>query len=49
MLESMAGITTGTPDALTAFTRPITGAYYVVPSSDALRRWVPSADTDRLD
>ncbi len=48
MLESMAGITTGTPDALTAFTRPITGAYYVVPSSDALRRWVPAEDADRL-
>jgi len=48
MLESMAGITTGTPDALTAFTRPITGAYYVVPSSDALRRWVPTDDTERL-
>ncbi len=36
MLESMAGITTGTPDALTAFTHATTGAYYVVPSSDAL-------------
>jgi porphyrinogen peroxidase len=49
MLESMAGITTGTPDALTAFTRPITGAYYVVPSSDAVRRWVPTEDADRLN
>jgi len=48
MLERMAGITTGTPDALTAFTHPITGAYYVVPSSDALRRWVPPEDSDRL-
>ena len=48
MLESMAGITTGTPDALTAFTHPVTGAYYVVPSSDALRRWVPPENTDRL-
>jgi putative iron-dependent peroxidase len=38
MLESMAGLTTGTPDALTAYTRPVTGAYYVVPSSDALAR-----------
>ena len=38
MLQSMAGITSGTPDALTAYTRPVTGAYYVVPSSDALRR-----------
>ena len=40
MLESIAGITTGTPDALTRFTRAVTGAFYVVPSSDALRRWV---------
>ena len=48
MLERMAGITTGTPDALTAYTHPITGAYYVVPSSDALRRWVPPEETDRL-
>jgi putative iron-dependent peroxidase len=49
MLERMAGITTGTPDALTAYTHPITGAYYVVPSSDAVRRWASSEDTDRLD
>jgi len=48
MLESMAGITTGTPDALTAFARPTTGAYYVVPSSDTLRRWVPPENGDRL-
>jgi len=48
MLERMAGITTGTRDALTAFTHPLTGAYYVVPSSDALRRWVAPEDTDRL-
>lgn len=48
MLERMAGIATGTRDALTAYTHPITGAYYVVPSSDALRRWVPPEDTDRL-
>jgi putative iron-dependent peroxidase len=41
MLESMAGLTSGAPDALTAYTRPVTGAYYVVPSSDALRRWAP--------
>jgi putative iron-dependent peroxidase len=36
MLESMAGLTTGTRDALTTYTHPITGAYYVVPSSGAL-------------
>ena len=28
MLDSMAGKTTGVRDALTFFTRPITGAYY---------------------
>jgi putative iron-dependent peroxidase len=45
MLESMAGLATGSRDALTTYTRPITGAYYVVPSSDALRRWItPDAD-----
>jgi putative iron-dependent peroxidase len=37
MLENMAGLATGSPDALTAFTRPVTGAYYFVPSTDALR------------
>ena len=38
MLENMAGLATGSPDALTAFTRPVTGAYYFVPSTEALRR-----------
>jgi len=37
MLENMAGLATGSPDAVTAFTRPVTGAYYFVPSTDALR------------
>jgi len=37
MLESMAGLTTGTRDALTRFTTPRTGAYYFVPSADGLR------------
>ena len=36
MLESMAGLTTGVRDALTSFTRPLTGSYYFVPSTDAL-------------
>lgn len=36
MLESMSGLTTGTRDALTRFTRPLTGAYYFVPSIPAL-------------
>lgn len=38
MLESMAGLTEGVRDALTFMSRPLTGAYYVIPSTDALRR-----------
>ena len=38
MLESMAGLHDGVRDALTAYTHPVTGAYYVVPSSVSLRR-----------
>jgi putative iron-dependent peroxidase len=37
MLESMIGLTDGIPDALTRFTRPLTGSYYFVPSTEALR------------
>jgi putative iron-dependent peroxidase len=42
MLESMAGLTTGTRDALTKFTRALTGAYYFVPSTDSLRAILPA-------
>jgi len=38
MLESMAGLTSGVRDALTFYTRAVTGAYYFVPSTDWLRR-----------
>jgi putative iron-dependent peroxidase len=38
MLESMAGVTDGVRDALTFFTRPLTGAYYFVPSTQAVAR-----------
>ena len=38
MLESMAGLGDGVRDALTLYTRPLTGAYYFVPSTEALRR-----------
>ncbi|HZZ40862.1 MAG TPA: Dyp-type peroxidase [Acidobacteriaceae bacterium] len=38
MLESMAGLTSGTRDALTRFTQPLTGSYYFVPSVESLRR-----------
>jgi putative iron-dependent peroxidase len=38
MLDSMAGRTTGVRDALTRFTVPLSGAYYFVPSAEALTR-----------
>jgi putative iron-dependent peroxidase len=38
MLESMAGLRTGVRDALTRYTRPISGAYYFVPSTESLRQ-----------
>jgi putative iron-dependent peroxidase len=38
MLDSMAGLVTGTRDALTRFTQPLTGSYYFVPSVETLRR-----------
>ena len=37
MLESMAGLSTGVRDALTRYTRPLTGAYYFGPSTERLR------------
>jgi porphyrinogen peroxidase len=37
MLESMAGIGVAARDALTRYTSPLTGAYYFVPSTEALR------------
>jgi porphyrinogen peroxidase len=36
MLESMVGLGDGPSDRLTTVTRALTGAYYVVPSADAL-------------
>ena len=41
MLESMAGLTSGARDALTRYTKPLTGAYYFIPSTEALRRLAP--------
>ncbi len=43
MLDAMAGID-GPRDALTRYTRALTGSYYVVPPADALARLAPSAD-----
>jgi putative iron-dependent peroxidase len=37
MLDSIAGLSTGTRDALTRFTEPLTGSYYFVPSVESLR------------
>jgi len=38
MLASMAGLVTGTRDALTRFTQPLSGSYYFVPSVESLRQ-----------
>jgi putative iron-dependent peroxidase len=38
MLESMAGRADGVRDTLTLYTRPLTGAYYFVPSTESVRR-----------
>jgi putative iron-dependent peroxidase len=43
MLESMAGLAGGARDALTRYARPLTGAYYFVPSTEHLRRQVADA------
>jgi putative iron-dependent peroxidase len=45
MLESMAGASDGVRDALTRYTRPLTGAYYFVPSADAIRRFSTDPDS----
>jgi len=47
MLASMAGVGDGEPDALTRFTRPITGAYYFVPSIGSIRRLAGAAGSSR--
>ncbi|HKW71981.1 MAG TPA: Dyp-type peroxidase [Candidatus Dormibacteraeota bacterium] len=44
MLESMAGKRDGVRDALTLFTRPLTGAYYFVPSLEALRPFIDQTE-----
>jgi putative iron-dependent peroxidase len=44
MLESMAGLTDGVRDALTIYTQPLTGAYYFVPSTEAISRCIDEAD-----
>jgi putative iron-dependent peroxidase len=43
MLESMAGVTDGVRDALTKYTRPLTGSYYFVPCTESVRGFVKVA------
>lgn len=45
MLESMAGVRDGVRDALTRYTRPLTGAYYFIPSTDAIRQFSSIKET----
>jgi porphyrinogen peroxidase len=45
MLEGMSGRVGGVRDALTRFTRPLTGAYYFVPSTEAVRRCIAISET----
>jgi len=41
MLDRMAGAEDGIRDAITRYTKPVTGAYYVVPSITALKSMSP--------
>jgi putative iron-dependent peroxidase len=44
MLARMAGAEDGIRDALTRYTTAVSGAYYFVPSVEALRRFASSDD-----
>ncbi|HVH66087.1 MAG TPA: Dyp-type peroxidase [Candidatus Acidoferrum sp.] len=46
MLESMLGTGDGVRDALTRYTRPVTGAYYFIPSTDVIRQFASSDAAD---
>jgi putative iron-dependent peroxidase len=39
----MVGLDGGTRDSLTRYTRPLTGAYYFVPSTESLRAVINAA------
>lgn len=41
---SMAGVEEGVRDALTRSTRPLTGAYYFIPSIEAIRALATAPD-----
>jgi putative iron-dependent peroxidase len=43
MLESMAGLAGGVRDALTRYTRPLTGSYYFIPSTERLSQPIEGA------
>ena len=45
MLESMAGLA-GEHDALTRYSRPLTGAYYCVPALEDLAAFAPTEDAE---
>jgi putative iron-dependent peroxidase len=46
MLDSMAGVADGVRDALTNYTKPLTGAYYFVPSVEAISGFVTRQPDD---
>jgi porphyrinogen peroxidase len=46
MLESMAGLKSGARDALTRYTNPVSGAYYVIPSIESIADLADGALTD---
>jgi porphyrinogen peroxidase len=46
MLESMAGLRNGARDALTLYTKPVTGAYYFTPSIESIAELADGALTD---
>ena len=46
MLESMAGVKDGVRDALTRYTKPLTGAYYFIPSTDAILQFASQAPSE---
>ncbi len=46
MLESMAGLESGARDALTRYTNPVSGAYYVIPSIETIADLADGALTD---
>ncbi|WP_432828974.1 Dyp-type peroxidase [Dactylosporangium sp. CA-092794] len=44
MLSRMAGVGDGVRDALTLYTAPLTGAYYVIPPVEVLARYAPAPE-----